>query len=345
MKAVDFTSPRKAILKDVDEPKPGSSDVIVKVAVCAICGSDIPLYLHTQKGWNTSIIPGHEVTGKIVEAGENVRNFDVGDRVVVYAGIPCGKCYYCRQGQTNYCSTMMDQRMIGFTLNGGYAEYLKASEKQLFKLPKEISFEDGSLLLDPIGVAVEGLKRIRVDKHSKVAVYGCGTIGIGTMLTLQVEYGLKEIFAVEISDYRRRIVEDLGIDTINPKEKNATEEIIEATGGMGVDLAIDATGNSQAEINALKTVRKLGRVLFLGENYGEISLSPSHLFIANGLTLAGSRYFPQTALKEHTEILLRAKQKFGKINTHEFTLEQVTEALELFVNKDCIRPLLKPEMA
>lgn len=338
MRAVYFPEPKRILLKNVDKPKLGLNDVLVRVVVCGVCGSDIPLYLHTQKGWNPSLIPGHEVAGEVSEIGDSVREYQMGDRVVIYSGVPCGGCFYCKAGLENYCLAL-----TSFQRDGGYAEFQRVSEKQLLKLPDSISFEDGSLLLDPIGVPVEGLKRIGgVLENEKVAVYGCGTIGLGTILTLQSKYKAKEIFAVEPSEYRLRIAEDFGAIAVNPTKRYPPRELIRATDNLGVDLAIDATGNNLAEINAIKSVKRLGKVLFLGENYGQISISPSDLIIEKGLTLAGSRYFPIAAFKENVDILQRSRGRFCRINTHEFPLEQVTEAYRLFLAKKCIRPLLRP---
>jgi len=337
MKAVFFLGSRRMELREIKNPKPGSKDVIVKVGVCGICGSDIHSYAQSKK---MEVIPGHEITGTIVEVGDDISSFKKGDRVAVYAIFNCGECYYCKRGLTQFCRSM---KIIGGEMDGGYAEYVRVPESCLLRIPKEITLEEASLLLDVIGVPNHGLKRLAPRKDDSVVVYGCGPVGLATIHILWLS-GLRKIFAVDIVDFRLKVAEEMGAQVvINAREEDPVKRVKELTDGVGTDLAIDAAGAQTAEINALNSVRMGGRVLFIGSNpIGKLEINITQQVVFRDVTLIGTFYFRKDEFNENIQLLIRGRDKLRNIITHIFPLEKINEAFQIVEKKKALRVLIKP---
>ncbi len=331
MKAAIFSEPRKIGIKDIPKPVPEDEDVLVKVKACAICGSDQIPYLNIDWEDRKNIIPGHEITGTIVEAGSKVKDFKEGEKVAVYAIIYCDKCHFCERGLKQFCES---RKVIGFHTNGGYAEYVKVPERCLLRLPEGISFEEGTLLLDAIGVPAYGLKRVTAKNLDTFAVFGCGNIGLGTIITLKT-FEKENIFAIDVVKNRLKTATILGAKfAIDAKKKDSVEKIRELTNGIGVDLAVDASGASKAEIDAIESVGVDGKVLFLGENRSFIQINPSKQIIHKNLILIGANYFPKEEFENNVKIFLKKREDFRKTISHSYPLEKINEAFQIFFNKD-----------
>jgi len=337
MKAAFFLGSRRIEVREVDRPKIEPREVLVKVGVCSICGSD--LHAYTQP-YETKTILGHEITGTIVEVGREVSGFKKNERVAVYAIVNCGKCYYCRRGLTQLCHQM---KIIGGDMDGGYAEYVRVPERCLLKIPEEITLEEASLLLDTIGVPVHGLKRLDAHRDHSVIVYGCGPIGLATIHILRLR-GLRKIFAVDLVDFRLRAAKEMGAQVvINAREEDPVKKVKKLTDGLGADMAIDASGAPAAETNALKSVRRHGKVLFMGMNpTGKLDIDLVQQLMYSDATLIGTFYFSKSEFDENVQLFLRGRDKFRKIITHTFPLEQINYAFQLFEQKKTLRVLVKP---
>lgn len=248
---------------EVDTPKPGARDVLVKIKAAAICGTDIHIYDWTpyaQARIKPPMIFGHEVCGEVVEVGNQVKNFAPGDLVAVETHIPDEVCYMCRTGLPHICEKMA---IIGVHVDGAFSEYAKIPEVCCWKLPKDTNPDLGAIL-EPWGVAVNGILKGEINNRT-VAVFGCGPIGLMGLGSIAA-WGASKIFAVEPVDTRLKMVPQFapGAILINPTKQDAVKAILDATGGRGVDVSIDISGNARAIQAAFRVVRRAGRVSLVG---------------------------------------------------------------------------------
>ncbi|MBA7631339.1 L-threonine 3-dehydrogenase [subsurface metagenome] len=252
-----------ARLMDVDVPAPGPRDVLIKVKAAAICGTDIHIMEWTpfaQARIKPPMIFGHECSGEVVKVGDQVKNIAVGDLIAVETHIPDETCFMCRTGLQHICEKMA---IVGVHVDGVFAEYAKIPAVCCWKLHKDTNPDLGAIL-EPWGVAVNGILKGEVNNRT-VAVFGCGPIGLMGLGSIHA-WGASKIFAVEPSETRLSMVPQFAPDAvlINPAKDNAAKVILDATGGRGVDVSIDISGNPRAIQAAFEVVRRAGRVTLVG---------------------------------------------------------------------------------
>jgi (R,R)-butanediol dehydrogenase / meso-butanediol dehydrogenase / diacetyl reductase len=359
MKAAIFYGGGVIKIEEVKKPKPGPNEVVVKVAYCGLCGSDRHKFYH---GWifpltpenrpktselkRLKYIPGHEVSGVIDDLGSAVKGFKKGDRVAVYCINYCGKCYYCKKGLTNYCIDF-DKNIMSDQWDGGYAEYVKVPEKDLLKLPDDISLELGSLTLDTLGVPYDTFLEIDMNKGQSIAIYGCGPIGLSMIKMLNLK-GINEIYAIDIVESKLKLAKEFGAKIlINAAKKDPVKQVLNATNGEGVDIAYDMSNTLDAFRNSIYSVKKGGIICAIGEHpslppdLGEIFISD--ILIHRHLEIKGVMYFPIGEHKNILKVLREGKESFEKLITHIYPLDKINEAFNTFFegNKE-IRVLIKP---
>jgi len=358
MKAAIFYGGGVIKIEEVPKPKAGPKEAIVKVKYCGVCGSDRHIYYH---GWpfplvpetkpktedlkRLEYIPGHEISGIIDEVGEEIKDFKKGDEVAIYCVNYCGKCYYCKKGLTHYCLEF-DKNIIGYHSDGGFAEYVKVPEKQLLKLPKDISTKLGNLTLDTIGVPYGAFLETDIKKDTSIAIYGCGPIGLSAIKILN-QRGNFNIFAVDIVDSKLKIAKEFGAKVvINANRDNPVKLITDMTDGLGVEMAFDTSNTVEVLRNVVYSVRKGGNVYAIGEHpslppdLGEIFISD--ILVHRHLGIRGLMYFPIGGHKEIIDLLKKDKESFEKIITHVFPLNQINEAFNVFFkDNESIRVLVE----
>jgi len=257
--------------RDVDVPAVGEQDLLVRVKAAAICGTDIHIYDWTpyaQERLTPPMIFGHEFCGEVVEVGSAVRRFQSGDLVAGETHIPCGACYQCQTGNQHICERMA---ILGVHTDGAFAEYVRLPEVCAWKLAPGTSPELGAIL-EPMGVAVHGVLAGRVDNRS-VAVFGCGPIGLFAVGAAAAA-GASQVFALDVVPARLSMAAQVAPQAVrvNPKEQDAVAAILEATGGRGVDVCVELTGNAAAARQAFQVLRKGGRVSLVGLYPGPVEL-------------------------------------------------------------------------
>ncbi len=264
MKAVVKTEAAPgAKLMDVDVPVPGPRDVLIKVKAAAICGTDIHIMEWTpfaQARIKPPMTFGHECSGEVVKVGSQVTDIAVGDLVAVETHIPDETCFMCKTGLQHICEKMA---IIGVHVDGVFADYAKIPAVCCWKLPKDTNPDLGAIL-EPWGVAVNGILKGEVNNRS-VAVFGCGPIGLMGLGSIHA-WGASKIFAVEPSETRLKMVPQFAPDAVllNPAKEDAVKAILDATGGRGVDVSIDISGNPRGIQGAFGVVRRAGRVTLVG---------------------------------------------------------------------------------
>ena len=252
-----------AKVMDVDVPEIGLNDVLLKMKAAAICGSDIHIYEWSpfaQARVKPPMIFGHEGCGEVVKVGDQVTSVAVGDLVAVETHIPCGECYMCQTGWQHICEKMA---IVGVHTDGVFAEYARIPAVCCWKLPKDTNPDLGAIL-EPIGVGVNGVLKGEVNNRS-VVVFGCGPIGIFA-LGASAAWGASKLFAVEPKAYRLAMAGKLVANArlINPEKEDVVKVIREATGGRGVEVAIELSGNTRATQTAFKALAKRGRISLVG---------------------------------------------------------------------------------
>ncbi|MBT4268557.1 MAG: 2,3-butanediol dehydrogenase [Deltaproteobacteria bacterium] len=271
MKAAVWYKKGDIRIEEIPEPKPATGQIKVRVKTCGICGSDLheynagPFLIPAKPHPLTNrmggpVVIGHEFSAEVVELGQGVKNFKLGDRVTMNALILCGECHYCRQGAYNMCVKLGSK---GFADDGGFAEYAVLDEYSAYKLPDTVSDDMGSFV-EPLAVAVRAVKRSRLVIGDSVVVVGAGPIGL---LVMQVclTAGASKVFVVEPLKKRRELAKKLGANLVfDPAAVDPGKEIAKITEGLRADIAFDCVGNQSAFNTALKVTGRRGVICVAG---------------------------------------------------------------------------------
>lgn len=271
--------------RDLPVPEIGDDEVLIKVHCTAICGTD--MHMMEWDRWNQMrvkppMIPGHETAGVIVKTGAAVKERKVGDRVSCETHIPCGECWFCRNGRPHICSNV---RLFGVTEDGAFAEYAKIRWDNTFVLDDDITFEM-ACLFEPLGAGVHGVEA--ADPEGKtVLVSGCGPIGL-TAVSASRAFGARTVIACDLIGERLETALAMGADhVINSSEADLAEEVKKLTGGIGADAAIDITGAGPAIKADLRSLRSGGRLVCVGLPTSEVTLDLTNDLIYREIEMTG----------------------------------------------------------
>jgi threonine 3-dehydrogenase len=282
MRAIVKAEPKPgAQLRDVAVPQIGLRDVLVRVRVASICGTDLHIYRWDR--WSARrikppLVFGHEFCGVVERVGEEVTLVRPGDFVSAEMHLACGRCYQCRTGQTHLC---LDARIIGIDADGCFAEFVKVPETNIWKIDPAIP-ADYAAVLDPLGNAVHAVLAGEIAGLS-VAVTGCGPIGLFAIAVAKA-CGAGPIFATEPQAYRRKLAEQMGATlVIDPSLRDPAEPVLAATGGVGADVVLEMSGNPKAIRQAFRMLRRGGRISLLG-----LPSKPLELDLANDVIFKGA---------------------------------------------------------
>ncbi|MHB9132069.1 MAG: zinc-dependent alcohol dehydrogenase family protein [Armatimonadota bacterium] len=296
--------------KEYPIPEPGHGQVLVQMKASSICGSDIrAIYReHLGKGPEgyQNVIAGHEPCGQIVKVGPGCKQFNAGDRVVIYHISGCGVCDECKHGYMISCRSAEHRAAYGWQRDGGHAPFLLAEENTCVKLPDSLTFVDGALCACGFGTAYEALCRIKVNGNDRMLITGLGPVGLAAAM-LGKAMGAGPIIGTDLSDARMQLATDLGlVDHVVKSDDNALEQIMQLTGGWGCEASIDCSGASSARLLALQGTRDWGRCAYVGEG-GTVNFEVSKYLIHKQITLYGSWV---TSLK-HLEELVERLDRWG----------------------------------
>ena len=274
-----------AEIREVQIPAFGRSEVLVKVKVASICGTDLHIYewdRWAQGRIHPPLIPGHEFCGEVVAFGDEVTSVKEGDFVSAEMHVACGKCLQCRTGEAHICQNV---KIIGVDSDGAFAEYVVIPESNIWKLDPAIPLEYASIL-DPLGNAVHTVLAGEIAAKS-VAVTGCGPIGLFSIAVARA-VGATTIFAIEVNEHRRKLAIEMKADyTLDPSKEDVRAIVAEKTGGFGVDVVLEMAGHPDAIRTAFDIVRRGGRISLLGLTSKPIPLNFSEDIIFKGITIQG----------------------------------------------------------
>jgi threonine 3-dehydrogenase len=328
-------------LREVPVPEVGPHDVLVRVRMASICGTDLHIYNWDE--WSSQrirppVILGHEFSGVVEKVGSDVQSVSEGAHVSAEMHLSCTRCFQCRTGQGHVCREV---RIIGVDCDGCFAEYVRIPESNVWSIDPLIPLEFAALF-DPLGNAVHATLASEIAGRS-VAVMGCGPVGILAVGVARA-CGAGPIFATEIHPFRRAVAETMGATkTFDPHEGDPVDSIISETHGLGVDVVLEMSGNADAARQAFRLVRRGGRVSLLGIPSRPVTLDLARDLILKGVTaqgIHGRRVF-------NTWFQMQSLLKSGSINlspviTHKMPMADIDRGMDFLVSGSACKILLYP---
>lgn len=253
-----MTKPKEIVFEEVDIPAIGDDDVLVKIKMIGICGSDIHVYHGTHPFTKYPVTQGHEVSGKVVKVGKNVKSVKPGDKVTIEPQVRCGRCYPCRHGKYNLCEEL---KVMGFQTTGTASEYFKAPEINVTRLPDEMDYKRGAMI-EPLAVAVHAINRAGDVEGLRISVIGAGPIG---NLVAQTAKALgADVMLSDISDYRLELGRKVGIEHVyNTKEMDYNDALLDCFGPDKADVIYDCAGNDITMNSAIRSARKGSTIILV----------------------------------------------------------------------------------
>jgi 2-desacetyl-2-hydroxyethyl bacteriochlorophyllide A dehydrogenase len=341
MKAVVIDEPGRYSVREVPDPVTEKGEVKIKIHACCVCGTDKRLVDGEFGGAVYPLIPGHEFAGTVVELGPGARGVEIGDRVSVAPIIACGTCYHCKAGRPIHC---LNGFVIGHSgiktvkLDGAFAEYVVVPAANVFKLPDNVSLEEGAFMPN-LSTAVSALRRARLAAGEEVLVFGTGTMG--NLLAQLAKVGGASLVAVTgRSENRLRLAKELGADVVIPAAE--LEERAREVAPFGFDVVVEATGVGAMVSRALPFVKDMGRLVLFG-NYGSdtCTFNPTQVARRN-LEIIGS-VSAVNVVHIANSLLGSGQIKVAPLISHHFPLADFAEAMALARDpKKCMRVIVNP---
>jgi len=319
-------------VEEVPVPEVGPNEILIKVAACGICGTDIKKIF--QRYVEPPQILGHELAGTVVATGFGVTKFQPGDRVMSFHHIPCQKCFYCERRLFSQCKQYKTTGLTaGFTPNGGcFAEYVKAmpwvAERGIIALPENVSFEEATFL-EPINTILKAVQKARVTAGETVLVAGCGPIGLQLLMVAQLTGA--RIYSSDPMPERRAKSLTLGaVESFDPSGGKLVQEVKARTEGRGADAVLVAVAHPAVVEEALAAARPGGRVLLFAANDPVTRITfPASAVGIDEKEILGSYSAAVDIQQEAADLVLQKKLPVMEIVSHRFPLARIQEGLEL----------------
>jgi len=341
MKTAVYYSLDDVRIEEMPKPEIGPEEILVKMKTCGICGSDLmDWYLKNR----TPLVLGHEPSGVIVEVGDKVEDFKLGERVFVHHHVACLTCHYCLRGDYTMCDKFRQTHIHP----GGFAEYFKVPAPNLqtdtLKIPDDVSFEEATLI-EPVACCLRALKKCKIQPGDTVVIIGAGSSGIIHTL-LSRSFGASQIIVSDLVNYRLEAARKFGADlTINPQSETLVKKVEEVTNRTGADIVVVTAPNIKAFSEGIDVCRKGGTVcLFAPAPPNEhIRISPHKLFFSEIKIIpsySASHIETRTALKLISSGRIKAKE----LITHRFPLNRIEDAFKTAAkSKECLKVVVLNE--
>lgn len=340
MKAALFHGPHQLLtIEDVPTPTPGPGEILVRVAACGVCHTDLHYIDHgTPTFKKPPLILGHEVSGTVAGFGPGAGGFREGDRVLLPAVLTCGQCAMCRTGRENICDRMI---MPGNNIDGGYAEYMVAPAKDAFALPEEIPLVEGAIIADAITTPYHAVvHRGRVGPGDWVVVVGCGGIGVN-LVQIAAALGAR-VIAVDVVDEKLAWAKKLGADvTLNPRQVERLDKEVRRLTGGGANIAFEAIGKSVTQEQAFNCLRTGGRLVLVGYSPDTMTLNAGRVMYRE-MEVVGSLGCRPVDYPRVIELARRGQIKVVELVTHKFTLDQINQAFDTLREGKALRAVVTP---
>lgn len=327
MNAAIMDKPLSISMKQIDIPVPADHEALVRVHCIGVCGSDVHYYEHGRIGRyvvEQPIILGHELAGEVVEVGKSVKNLVPGDRVAVEPGVTCGRCEYCKSGRYNLCPDVVF--LATPPVNGAWSDYIVMPVDYLHKLPDSISYETGALL-EPLSVGFHAMQRGGAKPSDRLLITGLGPIGLLAGQAAKL-FGITEIYGTDTVPMRRELALEMGFTAVfDPATDPIGENLHELTGGAGISLVVESSGNARAMADTVKLVKRGGRIVFIGlPTAATVPLDMAQLIDAEIDAYGVFRY--ANTYPAAIQALQRSSVDIESIITHRFALADIQEGVE-----------------
>lgn len=348
MKALTFNGIGSILYESIPDPQiTFSTDVIVRVKRCAICGSDLHVFYGREQGIDHHTAMGHEFTGEVVEVGRDVKSIRKGDHVMSPFTTSCGHCFYCVRGLTCRC---VNSQLFGWVeggqgLQGGQSEYVRVpmADGTLLKIPDGVTADEALMMGDILSTGFYCAKQARVKPGETHVVIGCGPVGLMAVVGAAY-YGSENVIAIDTVPERLEMAKSFGAITIDAKDGNVPEKIKDATEGRGADAVMEAVGSGSAGRLAYDLIRPGGIISVVGVcTEANLSFSPVDAYNKN-ITYTVGRCPARAMMDELTPFVQSKKIDFTSIITHRMKLEDGVKGYDIFSNKkdNCLKVVLEP---
>ena len=288
MKALLLSEYSKLEVTDLPQPEAGSGEVLVQVAACGICGSDVHGYDGSSGRRIPPLVMGHEAAGVITAVGDGVSRFAVGDRVTFDSTVYCGECDFCKTGDINLCD---NRQVVGvstpeFRRAGAFAEFVTVPERIVYRLPEEMSFADAAML-EAVAVAVHAVAVTDLKGGETALVIGAGMIGLLTLQAAKAA-GCSRVLVADVDRTRLKLATEAGADeVILASGADLVRDVHQLTNGRGVDVVLEAVGRDETVSAAVDAVRKGGTVTLIGNITPTVTL-PLQKVVSRQIRMQGS---------------------------------------------------------
>ena len=328
----------KAEVVDTPRPEPGHGEIVVKMKACGLCGTDV----EKIRGEYTASKPvlGHEAVGTVSSVGRGVNDLKVGDRVFPHHHVSCGRCHYCRNGSQTMCADYRQSNLDP----GGFSEYFLVPARNVeaggvLQIPRSLGFELGALV-EPVACCLRGIDRLAPGKGDSVLVAGAGPVGMTHALLLK-SMGAKVIIS-DVSEPRLRFAEKSHVGAIvDPRKADVPKRVKELTAGRGADLAMVASGSPKAIVQALKSVRKGGRVCIFGAPFKGSVLEYDISEVFNSEVSIVTTYgATERETPRAMRLLASGTVDFASLVTHRFPLDDFDKAVAASLTGEAMKVML-----
>lgn len=345
MKAAVLEALNELVVKDVPTPDVDEDSVLVKVAACAVCGSDIRIFHHGNPRVKPPAIMGHESAGEVVSVGKNVTKFRIGDRVAIGADVPCGECPFCEAGIGNNCQI---NYAMGYQFAGSFAEYVLLNRTvvnhgPVHAIPDGLTFEEAALA-EPLGCVLNALELSPVPFGGSAVVIGAGPIGC-MIIEVARRMGAGKIVVVQRSRPRLEKARQFGADVyVCSSQEDAVARVKEETGGLGADLVITACPSPDAQVDALAMAKNRGYVNFFGglpKDRSRVTLDTNVIHYKE-LFVCGAHGCVPRHHHRALDLIGQGVIEARKFISHRFPLDDIAQAFAVAESHAGMRVVMKP---
>lgn len=321
-------------------PEPGENEVLIKVETCAVCHTDLQFI---DRGLaiegEAPLVLGHEIAGRIEKIGSAVKNWSLGERVIVPSTISCQHCQSCRDGNESQCK---DIQMLGNTIDGGFAEFISVPAYHPVHLPSSITFETGSLIANVLTGAYHVIfDRANINPGDSVVIFGSG--GFGLSILQMAKLRAAKVYMIDIFDWKLEVARQLGADgVLNSNKAKKCEDSVMNMIGIPADVVIETIGAPRTMVQAINILRKGGQMILSGYTDNQLPFLVGQI-IMNEFSLIGTISAPRSAVKHVISLIQDHKIQTDSMISHRFPLSQVNEGLNTLRMGQSIRTVIFPQ--
>ncbi len=342
MRAAMYYNNSDIRLEDIEKPKIGAGELLVKIQASGICGSDVMEWYRIHKA---PLVLGHEMAGEVVEVGAGVASFSLGDRVAATHHVPCFACHYCLSGHETVCDTLLSGTHFD---PGGFCEYVRLAainvQHGTWKLPDHVDY-DMATFIEPLACVLRGQKSAKLKPGARVLVLGAGISGL-LHVHLASVCGAGLIAASDLSRYRLDAAKKFGANFVFDARDDVARLFKEANNGFGADLVIVCAGAKQAFKQAMEVVGRGGTILFFAPTMDGVTLplSVNDLFWRRDVTITTTYAGGPADCVEALELISHGRVRVKEMITHRFGLADTVEGSKLVAGGDeSIKVIIRPQ--